>query len=418
MSNPPTICGGISGCVDYSISGSSSTAVKCVYVPNPGTYYLVIKEWSWPPGPTYTLKVEYSGSSLPPDFTFTAPFTHSDSTCGKGNDILQHVCPTTNSLGGEDVLYAIDFPTIGTYQISLTSTSGNVSPGWFLMTSTPTACDGILSCFEKVVTIGSNSAVKCVNITIPGRYYLAIDNGSLSCFKYTLNVDYAVPLPADFTFTAPFTHSDSTCGKGNDILTNTCSSSYAGGEDVIYAIDFPTAGTYQISLTNTSGSGYIGWFLMSNQPTMCSGVSACVDYATSGSSNSVVKTVNIATAGTYYLVIDYWPAPYCSQYSINVSIITGYYRNDIISQPVNVYPNPFNDKISIEFPKAEVRKVEVEVMSVEGKTILVRHFSDIRSKLIVLDAEGIPSGTYILNIKAEEIHGSVHYTRHLITKIE
>ncbi len=131
------------------------------------------------------------------------------------------------------------------------------------------------------------------------------------------------PITPDFTVnTFPYTQTGTTCGAGNDVPdgNNSCNSSYDGGEDLIYELNITTAGTYTITVQNTDGTGYIGWFLTDQVPVSCGGAAqfpACIASATSGSSNTAINCVTL-NPGTYYLLIDHFPSPTCSNFSIDI----------------------------------------------------------------------------------------------------
>ncbi|MBL7800345.1 MAG: fibronectin type III domain-containing protein [Chitinophagales bacterium] len=117
----------------------------------------------------------------------------------------------------------------------------------------------------------------------------------------------------------PYTLSSNSTGMGFDIgtQTSTCSSSYGGGEDVVFQLNITTTGTYSINLTNTSSSGWIGWFLKDN--TNCATTSSSLGCAVSGSGNTANGTYTFTTAGTYYLIIDYFATPNNSAYTLNIT---------------------------------------------------------------------------------------------------
>lgn len=112
----------------------------------------------------------------------------------------------------------------------------------------------------------------------------------------------------------PYTDNNTTCGKVNDYGTQ-CSGSYGGGEDAVYEIQIATPGLYQIAITGTTT--YIGWFLKNG--TSCATGSSCLANAVSGSSTTATGTYNFTAAGTYYLIIDHWPAPNCGTYNLQIT---------------------------------------------------------------------------------------------------
>lgn len=125
------------------------------------------------------------------------------------------------------------------------------------------------------------------------------------------------------TVTLPFTSSgQTTCGQGNDVtstnVTTVCgSSSYYGGEDVVY--QFTPTSSGQITVDVTSTGSYMGLMLYNGCPTAGG---TCLTNAQSSSGNQNVCAA-VTSGTTYYLVIDSWPSPTCNPYNISISAPTG-----------------------------------------------------------------------------------------------
>lgn len=116
--------------------------------------------------------------------------------------------------------------------------------------------------------------------------------------------------------TFPYTGSSTTCGAGNDYGVQ-CGGYYGGGEDFVYQLNIPSAGIYYINLSATNGGNYIGWFLKDNAN--CTTTSPCLANALSGFGTDANGSYTFASAGTYYLIIDTWPSPDCSDFDISIS---------------------------------------------------------------------------------------------------
>ena len=114
----------------------------------------------------------------------------------------------------------------------------------------------------------------------------------------------------------PYTNSGTTCGAGNDEGVQ-CAGLYGGGEDFIYQLNITTTGNYVINLSATGGGSYIGWFLKGSAA--CGTEASCLANATSSSGTTANGTYNFTSAGTYYLIIDTWPSPNCSAYTISIT---------------------------------------------------------------------------------------------------
>lgn len=125
-----------------------------------------------------------------------------------------------------------------------------------------------------------------------------------------------------YPVTLPYTVAgQTTCGFINDItstnVANVCgSTSYYGGEDVVY-IFTPTV-TAVLNASVTSSGTYMGMNLYQGCP-LSSGV--CVSNAQSSAGNQSLGCASTVSAGiTYYLMLDSYPTPTCNPYSLTMSL--------------------------------------------------------------------------------------------------
>jgi hypothetical protein len=119
----------------------------------------------------------------------------------------------------------------------------------------------------------------------------------------------------------PFTQSNTTCGKGNNVIGTQCGlgTNYGGGEDFVYQLNIPSTGDYQISLQLTGGASFAGWFLKSSAN--CSNAGQCIANAVTPTVNGTASSfVNLA-AGTYFLIVDSRPLPTCVAYNLSITPI-------------------------------------------------------------------------------------------------
>lgn len=110
----------------------------------------------------------------------------------------------------------------------------------------------------------------------------------------------------------PFTGTGfTTCGAGNELTSanvTTCgSTSYFGGEDLVFVFTPTSSGLTTINLTSTSS--WIGMMLYAGCPFSGQGGTCVANVQSSTGSKSLTATVNSGT--TYYLVVDTWPTPNC-----------------------------------------------------------------------------------------------------------
>ena len=75
--------------------------------------------------------------------------------------------------------------------------------------------------------------------------------------------------------------------------------------------------------------------------------------------------------------------------------------NSIIDLNYNVYPNPFTDYTTIEFPDA-VQTRKIELIDIHGNT--VRSLHNINSNSVRIQRENLPSGIYFIRIQSDDIY--------------
>ena len=187
---------------------------------------------------------------------------------------------------------------------------------------------GPLSRVSTILTSGTPYVIiiEGYNSSTQGAFTLAV--------TAPLLVGYDCSNP-DIVNSYPYSSSGTTCGSRNDYSAPLCSGTYGAGEDYVYQLNITTIGPYTIEVTATGGGSNIGWFLKSSAN--CATGSSCLANATSNSGTVANGTYNFTSAGTYYLIIDTWPFPTCSAYTIN---ITGAPANDNCAGATNLTPTP------------------------------------------------------------------------------
>ncbi len=114
-----------------------------------------------------------------------------------------------------------------------------------------------------------------------------------------------------------------TCGRGNNYF-DTCLGSYDGGEDIIYRLDIAAPTAVDIVM-DPLGTTWTGLAIDDECPLALSG---CLAVRT-GSSSAPRQILGLELApGSYYIMVDTWPAPACIP-AFNLTITAGV-----------PYPNP------------------------------------------------------------------------------
>ena len=113
------------------------------------------------------------------------------------------------------------------------------------------------------------------------------------------------------------TGAQTTNGRGNNYAAGTyCTSGlYGGGTDGVYSINVTSTNSYTFDFSNTGNTYKILSIHSACNPT----VGNCVGGFTTGAGTGGTTTLTL-TAGTYYLVIDTWPAPNNANFSLNITL--------------------------------------------------------------------------------------------------
>jgi hypothetical protein len=100
----------------------------------------------------------------------------------------------------------------------------------------------------------------------------------------------------------PYTDVNTTCGRGNN-YDETCLGLYDGGEDIIYQLVLTESTVLEITMSTTTT--YTGMLISDECPPL-----TCIASGSNSGTGGVTLIEELA-AGTYYIMIDTWPAPDC-----------------------------------------------------------------------------------------------------------
>ena len=120
------------------------------------------------------------------------------------------------------------------------------------------------------------------------------------------------PMPAVLSpGSLPYVDADTTCGRGND-YQDTCLGYYDGGEDMLYSVVVTEPMCVNIAV---SGTSWVGVAI----DTSCPPGATCLAYATSSGCCPVIQNVNLEPSLAYYIMIDTWPSPNCTDFTMTIS---------------------------------------------------------------------------------------------------
>ena len=237
------------------------------------------------------------------------------------NDDYNEVCPYTDT-GGLDQVWSYSPVANETLDLSLCGPATDYDTKLYVYEnvcgSSPIGCND-----DNCSNLNTDfiSEIFGLSVTAGNTYYIVVDGYDASSNgNYQLDITAAAPPSLGATCanpivvsTFPFSTSNSTCGSINDYGTQ-CSTSYGGGEDLVFELQMP-AGNFDIDLTATNGGSYIGWFL--KDAADCAVGFSCLANATSSFGTDANGSYSFS-AGTYYLIIDTWPSPACSDFDLDI----------------------------------------------------------------------------------------------------
>lgn len=67
---------------------------------------------------------------------------------------------------------------------------------------------------------------------------------------------------------------------------------------------------------------------------------------------------------------------------------------------ISVYPNPFNDFITVSFAESISDEISIILMEINGKVILKKNVSD-KHNIIDLEITDLPNGMYLISIQGQ-----------------
>jgi Secretion system C-terminal sorting domain len=241
-------------------------------------------------------------------------------TCGRGDTYTSALPPMSPYMDGEDMIFSYAGTAGQCLSIILSNTYADV--GLFLYNGCPSSGG---TCIASNVNSLGNPAIQGFTLLSTTTYYILVSNlPGWNCTPFDIDVVACPPPPVTAGSTCgnayvvpslPFERLGyTTCGYGNDYTGGACVSPYLGGED--YVFSYTVAGPQCIDIRLSGTDLWVGVFVTRGCPNL--GGSTCIDASVNPSGNTFSRFVNLPVAGTYYIVIDTWPTPTCTDFNIHI----------------------------------------------------------------------------------------------------
>lgn len=216
---------------------------------------------------------------------------------------------------------------------------------------------------------GDRKQLKCVLlsfvlIVLTSTQTYSRDNDKY-CFEAII-VDLSLDLPYEDI-------AQYTCGRWDD-YNSTCLNNYDGGEDILYRLDVDTSVVVDIYL-DPLGTNYTAIALTNECPPQGSVYDDCIAVAYGANSEVRVLPYLVLEPGTYYLLIDTWPAPDCIpefNLSISASDVCPDHPNNDCCNPIgiNTPPEVSSDHFStLVLGKEFVYEIAINDMNCDGSEL-------------------------------------------------
>ena len=357
---------GSATCIAYAQSSTGSKSI-CATVTAGATYYLVLDSWPSPACNAYnnlSISAPSAGGAscstlLGAGVTNVATLPYnsgSGTTCGSGNDLTPvntNACGSTFYLDGEDRVWVFTPSVSGLVTVNLDAPSASFT-GLMLYRGCPVsngcgAAPGI--CVINAQDF-SGSKSFCVNVAAGSTYYLVLDSWpSPACNNFN-NVSISAPAASVIGATCsnaisiaslPYSViNQSTACAGNDYIGSTsgiCNAAFAWGEDKVYSFSVSSPQCIGVSVSGASSNNIS---LAVYQGCPGSG-GVCIGSASNASFGNLSTSVNLPSAGTYYIIIDSQSPDANVSYNLQVNSFGSGAAND---RPFQAQPLPFNIPIA------------------------------------------------------------------------
>ncbi|HHG83397.1 MAG TPA: T9SS type A sorting domain-containing protein, partial [Bacteroidetes bacterium] len=240
--------------------------------------------------------------------------------CGFGYDYDNTDACGSTYMNGED--YVFTYNAIAGECISIFARNTFTYTGLFVLDGCPDAPG--TNCIATNEA-GAGSPILS-NITLPstGTYYIVVSTlPPPFCTPFDIEIVNCVAVGVGLTCanafvipSLPYSNNGfTTCGFGDDYnSTQVCNSPYMNGEDFVFRYNSPGNECVEIKLSGTTTR--TGFHVLDGCPDIAT--SNCIAFRGELGGNPRLRTVNLATAGDYYIVVSTNTPPDCTPFNFSI----------------------------------------------------------------------------------------------------
>ena len=125
------------------------------------------------------------------------------------------------------------------------------------------------------------------------------------------------------------------------------------------------------------------------------------DFGDSNTSNQSSPTHTYTQAGTYMVTLTVTNGNCTDQTTFTINVVNSVGLEENLLSNINIYPNPANNQLRIEFDSNESGKGSISILDMSGKIVLINNLSVFGNNSVNLNISSLANGLYLVRIKTE-----------------
>ena len=208
----------------------------------------------------------------------------------------------------------------------------------------------------------------------------------------------------DATGPGPHPYNFATNGTYDAELTVTnCAGSNSTTQSIqVTDVPAPTVTVTSSNIDNTTGLAIIGLDITPN----CGNESTFVSWGDGTTDSQMSHTYT--SEGSYDVTITVTNSAGSDQATLTFNYFTNINEINFLGN-LNMFPNPTNNMLNVNFELAETQDVELSIVSIDGKTLETRILSTSNVNE-TFDVSSVANGLYILKVKADDAVSTRKFT--------